>query len=215
MPLKIWRSPPRTELSKSYSTKAPLSLARSPRINGALTASSTVRTLRLAAIPGQILIDHAPHLVLEHGSAKHRQMALDHLVAGLLEFATNEQGSKSVTKALKEGGKETLDRFVKRMAESTKGYSFAFWPNRALTRQVHRGRRAIIVDLALSVTGSQIIASVLPNVCYRLLRMDWNPYQNFLRSTRISAHFCMSPSAGISSLSVVARRVQRLFGYCE
>ena len=60
--------------------------------------------------------------VLEHGSAKHRQMALDHLVAGLLEFATNEQGSKSVTKALKEGGKETLDRFVKRMAESTKGY---------------------------------------------------------------------------------------------
>jgi hypothetical protein len=49
-------------------------------------------------------------------------MALDHLIAGLLEFATNEQGSKSVTKALKEGGKETLDRFVKRMAESTKGY---------------------------------------------------------------------------------------------
>lgn len=47
---------------------------------------------------------------------------MDHLVTGLLEFATNEQGSKSVTKALKEGGKETLDRFVKRMAESTKGY---------------------------------------------------------------------------------------------
>ncbi|KAI0308339.1 ARM repeat-containing protein [Multifurca ochricompacta] len=92
---------------------------------------------------GSYCIQH----ILEHGSAKHRQMALDHLVAGLLEFATNEQGSKSVTKALKEGGKETLDRFVKRMAESTKG-----------------GRRAIIVDLALSVTGSQLIASVLPNV---------------------------------------------------
>ncbi|KAH9964180.1 armadillo-type protein [Russula dissimulans] len=92
---------------------------------------------------GSYCIQH----ILEHGSAKHRQMALDHLVTGLLEFATNEQGSKSVTKALKEGGKETLDRFVKRMAESTKG-----------------GRRAIIVDLALSVTGSQIIASVLPNV---------------------------------------------------
>ena len=28
----------------------------------------------------------------------------------------------------------------------------------------HSGRRAIIVDLALSVTGSQLIASVLPNV---------------------------------------------------
>ena len=50
-------------------------------------------------------------------------MALDHLVTGLLEFATNEQGSKSVTKALKEGGKETLDRFVKRMAESIKGWA--------------------------------------------------------------------------------------------
>ena len=49
-------------------------------------------------------------------------MALDHLAAGLLEYSTNEQGAKSVNKALKEGGKETLDRFVKRMAESTKGY---------------------------------------------------------------------------------------------
>jgi pumilio RNA-binding family len=73
------------------------------------------------AIPRSALINLARNSVLEHGSAKHRQMALDHLVTGLLEFATNEQGSKSVTKALKEGGKETLDRFVKRMAESTKG----------------------------------------------------------------------------------------------
>lgn len=92
---------------------------------------------------GSYCIQH----ILEHGSADHRRMALDHIVAGLLEYATNEQGSKSVTKALKEGGKETLDRVVKRMAESSKG-----------------GRRAIIVDLALSVTGSQLIAAVLPNV---------------------------------------------------
>lgn len=61
-------------------------------------------------------------LVLEHGSEKHRRMALDHLLEGLLEFATNEQGSKSVAKALKEGGKETLDRIVKRMCEPAKGY---------------------------------------------------------------------------------------------
>lgn len=96
-------------------------------------------------------------------------MALDHLVTGLLEFATNEQGSKSVTKALKEGGKETLDRVVKRMAESTKGYGGASCSHcdqmHALIHQLHSGRRAIIVDLALSVTGSQLIASVLPNVC--------------------------------------------------
>ncbi|KAI0053414.1 ARM repeat-containing protein [Auriscalpium vulgare] len=92
---------------------------------------------------GSYCIQH----ILEHGSAQHRQMALDHIIGGLLEFATHEQGSKSVTKALKEGGKETLDRVVKRMAESAKG-----------------GRRAIVVDLALSVTGSQLIAAVLPNV---------------------------------------------------
>lgn len=84
--------------------------------------------------------------ILEHGSAKHRKMALDHLVSGLLEYATNEQGAKSVTKALKEGGKETLDRIITRMCEPAKG-----------------GRRAMIVDFALSVTGSQLIASVLPN----------------------------------------------------
>ncbi|EGO31275.1 hypothetical protein SERLADRAFT_412664 [Serpula lacrymans var. lacrymans S7.9] len=91
---------------------------------------------------GSYCIQH----ILEHGSPKHRQITLDHLLSGLLEYATNEQGYKSVTKALKEGGKEALDKIVKRMCESAKG-----------------GRRAMIVDLALSVTGSQLIASTLPN----------------------------------------------------
>ena len=99
-------------------------------------------------------------------------MALDHLVTGLLEFATNEQGSKSVTKALKEGGKETLDRFVKRMAESTKGYGALFSTTCARSYINSSGRRAIIVDLALSVTGSQLIASVLPNVCSPTTHVD-------------------------------------------
>lgn len=93
-------------------------------------------------------------------------MALDHIVAGLLEYATNEQGSKSVTKALKEGGKETLDRVVKRMAESSKGCAtHSVVHSFILLTPLRRGRRAIIVDLALSVTGSQLIAAVLPNVC--------------------------------------------------
>lgn len=48
-------------------------------------------------------------------------MALQHLLDGLLEFATNEQGSKSVTKALKEGGKDTLDKVIDRMCEPAKG----------------------------------------------------------------------------------------------
>ncbi|KAJ7077461.1 hypothetical protein C8R44DRAFT_102662 [Mycena epipterygia] len=79
--------------------------------------------------------------ILAHGSAKHRQMVPEHLLAGLLEYATNEQGSKSVVKALKEGGKDTLDR----MCEPAKGA----WC-------------AMIVDLARSLTGSRLIASVVP-----------------------------------------------------
>lgn len=107
--------------------------------------------------------------VLEHGSAKHRMMALDHLVNGLLEYATNEQGSKSVTKALKEGGKETLDRIITRMCEPAKGY-VSCRCSKDMTDvfySFNSGRRAMIVDLALSVTGSQLIASVLPNVSLR------------------------------------------------
>jgi hypothetical protein len=42
-------------------------------------------------------------------------MALEHLLTGLLEFATNEQDSKSVVKAPKESRKESLDRVVQRM----------------------------------------------------------------------------------------------------
>ncbi|KAI8990498.1 ARM repeat-containing protein [Trametes punicea] len=91
---------------------------------------------------GSYCIQH----ILEHGSHKHREMALGHLLAGLLEYATNEQGIKSIMKALKEGGKDTLDRIIRRMCEPAKS-----------------ARRAMIVDLALSVTGSQLIASVLPN----------------------------------------------------
>ena len=60
--------------------------------------------------------------VLEHGSYKHQELALSLLLSGLLEFATNEQGFKSVTKALREGGKDTLDKFVNRMREAPAGY---------------------------------------------------------------------------------------------
>lgn len=79
----------------------------------------------------QFVLFYSPHIlprdnvsflaVLEHGSEKHKQMALQHLLDGLLEFSTNEQGSKSVTKALKEGGKDTLDKVIDRMCEPAKG----------------------------------------------------------------------------------------------
>lgn len=68
--------------------------------------------------------------VLEHGSVAHRQMTLDLLLAGILDFAGNEQGAKSINKALKEGGKETLNKMMHRMCEPSKGYvqlsSFSF-----------------------------------------------------------------------------------------
>ncbi|SJL04234.1 uncharacterized protein ARMOST_07595 [Armillaria ostoyae] len=67
---------------------------------------------------GSYCIQH----ILEHRSDKHRQLTLDHLITGLLEYATNEQGYKSVTKALKEGGQDTLDKVVKRMCEPVKTY---------------------------------------------------------------------------------------------
>ncbi|KAJ7715672.1 hypothetical protein B0H16DRAFT_1741728 [Mycena metata] len=113
------------------------------RASGAPTASSTVRSsISSAKTPIPIIID----TVIEYGSEKYRQMALEHPLTGLLEFAMNEQGSKTVVKALKEGGKETLDRVVQYMCEPANG-----------------ARRAIIVDLAASaLTGSQLIAPILP-----------------------------------------------------
>ncbi|KAJ7879341.1 hypothetical protein B0H13DRAFT_2346166 [Mycena leptocephala] len=73
----------------------------------------------------------------------------------LEHFAMNEQGSKSVVKALKEGGKETLER---------------------VTRPSRTACCAMIVDLALSLTASHL-ASVLPTgdqraALYDCIRVD-------------------------------------------
>ncbi|KAJ7722168.1 hypothetical protein B0H14DRAFT_2642230 [Mycena olivaceomarginata] len=91
------------------------------------------------------IVDKLLGQVLEHGSEKHPQMALQHLPTGLLEFAMNEQGNKSLVKALKEGVKEMLNHVVQRMYEPAKG-----------------AHHAIIMDLTLSLMGNQLIASVLP-----------------------------------------------------
>lgn len=123
--------------------------------------------------PAQYVFDLLPLIegltactVLEHGSQRHRDLALEHLLGGLLEYATNEQGIKSITKALKEGGKDSLDRIIKRMCEPAKRYALEQHSNAfSYSRCLRSARRAMIVDLALSVTGSQLIASVLPNVC--------------------------------------------------
>ena len=73
----------------------------------------------------------------------------------------------------------------------------------------------MIVDLALSVTGSQLIASVLPTVCplissFFLIRLN----RNLDRRTKISERSFTSVFGATSSPYVVARLVPRLFGYC-
>ena len=100
----------------NFSTTGLLSLERSQRANGARIASNIVRISHI-----QKGFAYRPFPVLEHGLDKHRNLALEHLISGLLEYATNEQGAKSVTKALKEGGKDTLNRVIKRMCEPAKG----------------------------------------------------------------------------------------------
>jgi pumilio RNA-binding family len=153
-------------------------------------------------------------VVLEHGSEKHRQMTVDHLLSGLLDYASHEQGYKSVTKALKEGGKDVLDRVVKRMCEPAKGYTFIFDLCHLFTLS-NSGRRAMIVDLALSVTGSQLIASVLPTV--RNMSSRFNLYVSdalIRRRIRINGRFCTSASVAISLLFEAARPVLKLSGYC-
>jgi pumilio RNA-binding family len=102
----------------NYSIKARQYSAMLRRVNGVRIAFSIVRShFPLSSPMDSIFV----RVVLEHGSEKHRQMTVDHLISGLLEYASNEQGSKSVTKALKEGGKETLDKMIKRMCDPAKG----------------------------------------------------------------------------------------------
>lgn len=134
--------------------------------------------------------------VLEHGSQRHRDLALDLLIGGLLEYATNEQGIKSITKALKEGGKDTLDRIIKRMCEPAKRYVCVDRLNYSVLILSSSARRAMIVDLALSVTGSQLIASVLPNVRSSLRSSAYS--LTLHRLTRTSVRSCTTPSEATS-----------------
>ncbi|KAJ7687317.1 hypothetical protein B0H14DRAFT_2653877 [Mycena olivaceomarginata] len=82
--------------------------------------------------------------ILEHGSEKHRRMALEHLLNGLLEFATNEQGSKSVAKA--------LNRVVQRMCKGSSWISrshqltASILPTRMSPAQADKDQRAALYD---------------------------------------------------------------------
>ncbi|KZT42604.1 ARM repeat-containing protein [Sistotremastrum suecicum HHB10207 ss-3] len=92
---------------------------------------------------GSFCISH----LLELGSPRHRAAALELLLSGLLDYATSEHGVKAVLKAIKEGDAEVLEKVVARLCQPARG-----------------GRRAIIIDLALSSTGSQLFSNILPNL---------------------------------------------------
>ncbi|KAJ7019593.1 hypothetical protein C8F04DRAFT_1276047 [Mycena alexandri] len=94
-----------------------------------------------AAVFGEISI---LIIIDEHGLEKHRQMPLEHLLTGLFEFATNKQGSKSVVSALKEGGKQTLDRVVQRMCELVKGAGHAMILIASVLRMADKDQRAAL-----------------------------------------------------------------------
>lgn len=119
---KTSRNPLRMVSSTSFSTKVQPSLVKSAPTNGDPIVSSIVRPSFSICLLLPIFKPHSGLLVLEHGTAQHRELALDHLLSGLLEYATNEQGSKSVSKALKEGGKDALNKIVKRMCEPAKRF---------------------------------------------------------------------------------------------
>ena len=99
--------------------------------------------------------------VLEHGSEKHKALTVDHLIGGLLERTGFQRLSRKAegTRWIKSSGecanqqKGTSKQFIRR-------YLSWFYLDMFLFSS---GRRAIIVDLALTVPDSQRIAA-LPTV---------------------------------------------------
>ena len=88
-------------------------------------------------------------LVIEHGTPHARQRTLTLLLDQLPLYASDDVGVKSLLKLVKPADPDVVLRVIDKMCQ----------PNSA----AHR-RRSIIVDLALSVNGSQLIQHVLPMV---------------------------------------------------
>ncbi|KAJ7711939.1 hypothetical protein B0H14DRAFT_3099267 [Mycena olivaceomarginata] len=109
-------------------------------------------------VPQDGIIDE----LLAHGAAVFGEVAksqwgsycIQHTpLAALLEFATNEQVSKSVVKALKKGGKETLDRVV----QPVKGARRAIIAKKDRCAALYDCIRAQIVPRCACKTGCKVI----------------------------------------------------------
>jgi len=96
-------------------------------------------------------IDRVLPLVIEHGTSQARQRTLTLLLDQLPLYASDDVGVKSLLKLVKPADPAVVLQVIDKMCQ----------PNSA----AHR-RRAIIVDLALSVNGSQLIQHILPMVSF-------------------------------------------------
>ncbi|CAG8667724.1 13139_t:CDS:2 [Acaulospora colombiana] len=93
---------------------------------------------------GAFVIQH----IIEHGSADVSHRTSLSLISNIAAYGTHDIAVKSILKVLKEKDSVTREALISKMCE----------PN------INNGRnkRPIIVDLALSANGSQIIQAVLP-----------------------------------------------------
>ncbi|QRV95096.1 Pumilio-family RNA binding repeat [Ceratobasidium sp. AG-Ba] len=83
--------------------------------------------------------------LLENGTENDRSQAVTALVEHIPALSTDPQGVKAIEKAIKSGGPQAVEQIVHRLSEPAKS-----------------GRRPLVVDLALSSAGSQLISMLLP-----------------------------------------------------
>ncbi len=93
-------------------------------------------------------------IVIEHGELNVSHRTSLSLLNNLAHYGTHDVAVKSILKVLKEKDSVTLDAAIAKMCEPSSTSA--------------RSRRPLIVDLALSANGSQVIQAVLPEVRERV-----------------------------------------------
>lgn len=128
---------------------------------------------------------------------------------------TTSKGVSQWPRLLKREGKTPLIGSSRGCANLLKGMlSWVFWYMYTLIFNLFSARRAMIVDLALTPNGSQLIASALPNVCSLCLLLVCTWTDTYSRRIRTNERSSTIVSVAISSPFEAARQVQKLFGSC-
>ena len=157
------------------STKSSTVSRRWLSTSGALLSFSTVGNLLFVTTCTYRVLPS----VIEHGTSQARQRTLTLLLDQLPLYASDDVGVKSLLKLVKPADPDVVLQVIDKMCQ----------PNSA----AHR-RRSIIVDLALSVNGSQLIQHILPMVSFgeerkcQLTRSQANKEQRTLLYNSIKGH---------------------------